>query len=155
MKNIKRLLLVAVLGLGVCGLTIAQVHRSGAMGHDTSPLHADAAAMAKHFAEVFPQIAAFDMNKDGKLDESEREALGKGIADGTLQFPAHTPPHGAKPSPEMMLNHIAEMYGRVALYDVNHDNQLDENEQAALRSAIEQGEFAPQVERPHAIGSPH
>ena len=154
MKNIKRLLVVAVLGLGVCGLTIAQVHRSGAMGHDMPPLHGDAAAIAKHFAEVFPQIAAFDRNKDGKLDESEREALGKAIADGTLQFPGHTPPHGAKPSPEAMLNHIAEMYGRVALYDANHDNQLDESEQAAIRGAIEQGEFAPQLERSHASGSP-
>ena len=136
MKNIKGLIIGTILGVAVCGLAIAQVHRTGAMDHSMAQYHGDAASLAKHLTEVFPQIAAFDTNKDGQLDEAEKEALGKAIADGTLQLPAHTPPHGVKPTAEMMLNHIAEMYARVAPYDANHDGQLEESEQAALKSAI-------------------
>lgn len=143
MKNIKRVAIVTVLGLAVCGLAIAQVHRVGALDHNMGQYHGDAASMTQHLVEVFPHIAAFDTNNDGKLDEAEKEALGKALADGTLQLPAHTPPHGGKPTPETMLNHIAEMYARVAAYDVNHDRKLDENEQASLKNAIEKGEFAP------------
>jgi hypothetical protein len=35
------------------------------------------------------------------------------------------------------------MYAQVAVFDVNHDQQLDASEQASLRGAIEKGEFAP------------
>ena len=105
--------------------------------------------MVEHLSEVFPQVAAFDVNKDGKLDAAEKEALGKAMADGKLQFAAHTPPEGEKPNPEMMLNHIAEMYAQVSTYDVNKDGKLDATEQAALKRAIEKGEFAPHLKPPH------
>jgi hypothetical protein len=141
MKNIKTLAMVGVLGLAVCGLAFAQVHRGGACGHGAMQHFADPASAVEHLAEVFPKIAAFDANKDGQLDEAEKEALGKAIVDGTLQLPAHTPPHGVKPSPATMVNHIADMYARVVLYDVNHDGMLDEAEQAAIKSAIEKGEL--------------
>lgn len=121
MKNIKGLVIGTVLSLAVCGLAIGQAHKVGAFDRNMGQHHGDAASLAQHLAEVFPQIAAFDANKDGKLDGAEKEALGKAIADGTLQLPAHTPPHGVKPTPETMLNHIAEMYARVAPYDANHD----------------------------------
>jgi hypothetical protein len=42
----------------------------------------------------------------------------------------------------MMANHISEVYPQVARYDANHDGVLDETEQAALKNAIEKGEFA-------------
>lgn len=141
MKNIKRLVAVAVAGLSICGQAIAQ--NSNGSSTDPAQHHQmDPAAMVKHFTEVFPQIAAFDLNKDGKLDETERQALGKALADGKLQLAPHLPADSAKANPEMMRNHIAEMYALVAVYDVNKDGKLDETEQAALKSAIEKGEFA-------------
>jgi hypothetical protein len=102
----------------------------------------------EHLSKFFPSIAAFDTNKDGKLDATEKQALAKAIADGKLELPAHTPPHGEKPTPEMMVNHIVDMYGHVAVYDKNHDGQLDTTEQAALKAAIEKGEFS--LHGPHS-----
>lgn len=150
MKNIKKLVIVTVLALAVCGLAFAQVHRTGALNHNMALNHGDAASVVQHLAEIFPQIATFDANKDGKLDATEKEALGKAIADGTVQFPAHTAPPGLKPTGEMMLNHIAEMYAYVARYDSNQDGELDETEQAAIKSAIEKGKFALHGQHPHA-----
>lgn len=151
MKNIKRFAVMTALGLVVSGVAIAQVYRGGTLDH-IAQHHGDAASMVKHLSEVFPQIAAFDTNKNGKLDDAEKEALAKAIADGTLQLPAHTPPDGVKPTAEMMLNHIAEMYAHVARFDANHDGVLDEQEQAALRNAIENGQFAPHGQHPHNAG---
>jgi hypothetical protein len=142
MKHIKRIVVVVALALAVGGFAVAQVQHGGAFGHSAGH-HGDPASAVKHIAEVFPKFAAFDTNKDGKIDTTEKEALAKAIVDGTLQLPAHTPPHGVKPTAEMMLNHIAEMYAHVAPFDANHDGELDASEQAALKSAIESGEFAP------------
>src|SRR5262245_48031047 len=125
MKNITRIAAVAVLGLSLCGLTFAQVHPGGGSTNSPEQHHGDPASLTEHLSEVFPQVAAFDANKDGKLDDAEKEALGKAIADGKLQFPAHTPPEGNKPSPEKMLNHIAEIYAQVSTYDANKDGKLD------------------------------
>lgn len=148
MKNIKRLAVVTALGLAVGGIAIAQVHH-GAQNHG------DAASAVKHLSEVFPLVASFDANKDGKLDETEKGALGKAIADGTLQLPAHTPPHGVKPTAEMMVSHLAEMYAQVAPYDANHDGVLDEQERAAIKSAIASGELAPHGQHLHDDGFQH
>jgi hypothetical protein len=153
MKNMKRVAAVVILGLSVCGLAIAQVPPSReASPGSAQQHHADPASMVEHLSEVFPQVAAFDTNKDGKLDEAEKETLGKAIADGKLQFPAHTQPDGSKPSPEQLLNHIAEMYAWVSTFDVNKDGKLDTTEKAALKRAIEKGEFGPHGPHPHQGG---
>jgi hypothetical protein len=155
MKNIKRLAVVAVLGLAVGGLAIAQVHRNGGFRHGAAHHYGDPAALAKHLGEVFPQIATYDANKDRTLDGAEKEALGKAIADGKLQLPAHTPPNGVKPTAEKMLNHICEMFAYVSGYDANRDGGLDATEQAAIKSAIEKGEFTPHGQHPHNGGDHH
>jgi len=139
MKNFKTFAAVVAGGLVVCGLAIAQVQDENASGHD-SQHHSDPASVAAHLAQFFPKIAAFDVDKNGKLDDKEKESLRKAIADGTIELPAHTP-HGEKPNVEMMVNHICEVYPQVARYDANHDGVLDETEQAALKSAIEKGEL--------------
>src|SRR5215475_8200727 len=133
MKNFKTLAAVVAGGLAVCGLAIAQVHDGKASGHD-SQNHSDPASMAAHLAQFFPKIAAFDTDKNGKLDDNEKESLGKAIADGTFELPAHIP-HGDKASVEKMINHICDVYPQVVRYDVNHDGVLDETEQAALKTA--------------------
>src|SRR5262245_318380 len=101
MKNIKRIVVLGAVVLGLCGLAIAQIHRSGGVRHDAHQYHGDPASAAKHLGEVFPQIASFDLNKDGKLDDAEKEALGQALAGGKLQVPAHTPPNGGQPTAEM------------------------------------------------------
>src|SRR5689334_12206351 len=94
MKNFKTLATVVAGGLAVCGLAIAQVHDGNASGHDSQ--HSDPAAVAAHLAEFFPKIAAFDADKNGKLDDKEKKSLVKAIADGAVEFPNHTPQHGDK-----------------------------------------------------------
>jgi len=141
MKNIKILAVLVAGGLVLAGLAIAQVHSGDASGHNATQHHGDPSSVVKHIAELFPKIAAFDANKDGKLDEKEKASLAKAITDGTLEFPAHNPPNGGKPDIEKMVNHIGEIYPQIARYDANHDRVLDETEQAAIKSAIEKGEL--------------
>jgi hypothetical protein len=154
MKNFKTLAIIAAGGLAVCGLAIAQVHDGNASGHD-SQQHMDPAAMAAHLAQFFPKIAAFDTDKNGKLDDKEKEALAKAVADGTVELPAHIPP-GDKPNVEKMINHICGVYPQIARYDANHDGVLDETEQAALKSAIEKGELVlSHGQQSHESGDSH
>jgi hypothetical protein len=141
MKHIKTLAVVVAGSLVAGGLAIAQVQGGGASGHDEGKQHGDLAAVVKHLAEVFPKIAAFDANKDGKLDEKEKESLAKAISDGKLELAAHHPPNGGKPNVEVMVNHIGDMFPQVVRYDANHDGVLDETEQAAIKSAIEKGQL--------------
>jgi hypothetical protein len=155
MKNFKTIAAVVAGGLVVCGLAIAQVHDGNASGHD-SQQHMEPAAIAAHLAQFFPKIAAFDTDKNGKLDDKEKEALTKAIADGTVELPTHTPPNGHKPTAQEMINHICEVYPQVALYDANHDGVLDETEQAALKSTIEKGELVfSHGEESHKSGDGH
>jgi EF hand len=141
MKNMKSLAAAVALGLTTCALSQAQIqYRDPSQQGD--PHHgADASSMTKHIAEVFAKVSAFDANKDGQLDATEKASLAKAIADGTLQLPAHSGPNGEKPAPEAIVDHIAEVYPQVAKLDVNHDGALDETEQAALKKAIEAGEL--------------
>lgn len=146
MKHIKRLAVIVVFTLAVCGLAIAQVHRKGGLWHRAAAAHGDPASIAAHFSQVFPEVAAFDIDKDGKLGTTEKQALGAALDAGQLQLPTpshHMPPHGADSTPEQMLNHIAEMYSHVAGYDANRDGTLDSSEAASIQNAIGEGRFTP------------
>src|SRR5690242_2899655 len=121
MKNIKTLALGSGLGLVLCGIAIGQVHPGGPTHHGLAQHQEDPASFVDHISKVFPKVAAFDVNKDGKLDEAEKKALAKAIADGTLELPIHTGPEGEKPTADEMLAHVAEMYAYIARYDANHD----------------------------------
>jgi len=165
MKHITSLAVVAALGLSICSSALAQGRPGGARGQRPAnaqpPAGAptDAAAAVGHLTEAFAKVAPFDVNKDGQLDATEKEALARAIADGTVQAPAHrTPPAGVAPSAEQILNRIAGMYALVAPYDANHDGVLSETEQAALKSAIEKGELSrpggPRGQRPASAGGP-
>lgn len=141
MKHIKTLIALGVLGLLLGGLAIAQVHHGRAWSHLALHHPADSAAMVEHLSKAYPMIATFDANKDGQLDQEERAALAKAIADGTLQLPMQAAPGGQGPSAEELASHIGQMYARVAAYDANHNGTLDENELATIKSAIEKGEL--------------
>ncbi|MBM3840854.1 MAG: hypothetical protein FJ398_23445 [Verrucomicrobia bacterium] len=168
MKNITTLAMAAVLGLALCSSANAQGRPGGARGQRPgniqppagAPQHpTDAAPAVGHLTEAYAKVAPFDANKDGQLDATEKEALAKAIVEGTVQAPAHrTPPAGVTLSAEQILGRIAGMYSRVAPYDANHDGVLDETEQAALKSAIENGELprpgGPRGQRPAGAGGP-
>jgi hypothetical protein len=155
MKNIKTLALTGALGLLVCGIAVAQVHRDDTTHHGLAQHQEDPASAVEHIAQVFPKVAAFDTNKDGKLDAAEQEALAKAISDGTLKLPAHMGQHGGTQLADVPIAHIAEMYAYVARYDVNHDGVLDETEQAAITKAMQNGEFDPHGSNGHEGSSSH
>jgi len=140
MKNIKTVAAGAILGLGICGVAIAQVHH-GAHRHDGLHHFKDSASAVEHLTEFYPRFAAFDVNKDGQLDAAENEALVQAIIEGRVQLPGQRPESGGAPSAEAMVNHIAGMFTQFAAYDVNHDGVFDATEQAALRAGIESGEL--------------
>jgi hypothetical protein len=156
MKNIKTFAVAGVLGLAVCGFAIAQAHRGGVWAHGSIQCDAESASAVEHLTEAFAKIAAFDANKDGQLDETERESLAHALVDGTLQLPPHKLPNGAKPGVEMMVTHIGEMYAQFAKYDANHDGVLDKTEQDTIRAAMEKGDFVcPLGQNPHSLAHIH
>jgi hypothetical protein len=156
MKKMKTLAVVGALGLMVCGIAIGQVHPGGGtLNHGAAEHKGDAASIVEHLAQFFPRIAAFDVNKDGKLDEGERAALAKAVADGKVELPVHAGPQGEKSNADEMVAHVAEMYAYVARYDTNHDGELDETEKAAIIKAIENGEFAPHGAHAQEVGGEH
>ncbi len=146
MNNIKRITVVGALGLGLCGLAIAQVHRSGGFRHGAGHRHVDPASMARHLGEAFPRFAPYDTNKDGQFDGTEKQKISEALADGTLELP-HRPPDGVAPTTEKLLDHIGEVYSHIVRYDANQDGHLDETEQDSVREAIENGDFAPHMQR--------
>jgi hypothetical protein len=75
------------------------------------------------------------------LDPTEKESLAQAIADGSLILPPHAPGKEMFPNEGQRLDHFAEMYARLAVYDANHDGELDSGEEAAVRQAIENGEL--------------
>lgn len=135
MKKLRIIAVVAALGLGIGGYAVARTLH-GHMRHGKQGMD-----MCAHFAEAYTQFAPLDANKDGHLSGEEKDALGKALADGALSVPPHAPPLDAFPSAEDRLDHIAEMFSRIASHDVNKDGALDQSEQASLRNAFEQGAF--------------
>jgi len=137
MKIVKVVAVVAALGLAAGGYAIVQSHH-GARGHHMHH-EMNGAEMAGVLGKVFGQFVAFDANRDGQLDAAEKAALEKAIVDGSLVLPAPTPQKEAFGSEEARLDHFAEMYAKFAVYDVNHDGELDATEQGAVQAAIENG----------------
>ncbi len=95
-------------------------------------------------------LAKYDVNKDGKLDETERAALKADVDAGKVSLPKHGPggpggPEGkggkggkGRPVPPEVL----------AKYDANNDGKLDDTERAKLKADIDSGAFVP-PHRPH------
>jgi hypothetical protein len=149
MKNSIKFAIMTVIGLAAGSSALAQDNPGGPGGrgprHGRGPEGApkDAATMVEHLTKVFATVAPYDVNKDGKLDETELQALSQAIKDGTVQAPEHRTPRGDAVSapPKGGNPRLAEMYSKVAPYDVDKDGVLSETEQAALKSDIESGKL--------------
>lgn len=80
-------------------------------------------------------MAIYDTDKNGTLDDTEREVLREDIASGVMQPPPR--PHGhRRPPPEVL-----------AKYDTDHDGTLSDAERAALEADIAAGKLPPPPHR--------
>ncbi len=146
MKYLRIMSAVAALGVAAGGYAVVrELH--GTKAHVMSN-----AQMPNHLSKVFRDFAAFDLNKDGQLDASEQQALGKAIDDGSVTLPPQAPTKEMFPSEEQRLNHFADMYARFAVYDANHDGELDSVELRAVQTALENGDIRfTHTENPAAV----
>jgi len=141
MKHMKKCMVAAALAVAVCGFAIAKHHHGGFPGH--RGFHGvETGFMVDHLSEGFVKVVSFDANKNGELEATEKESLGRAIREGSVQLPIDKLKKGDAPSADRMLGHIADMYAYLARIDANHDGALDPSEQAILTRDIETGELA-------------
>jgi len=118
--------------------------RPGGHGGDQRP---DPAEMVKHLSERFTALAAYDTDKNAKLDATELAAVAKAIDDGTLKVGppggpregAGAPPKDEKPQGKDIAAHVAKLYESLAVYDTDKNGTLGDTEQAAVAAAIKDG----------------
>ncbi len=92
-------------------------------------------------------IEKYDVNHDGKLDETEREALHKDIQAGKVQLP---PPGPGLPGPGQQPPTAAQLLEK---FDADKDGKLDEAELTALLDDVRQHRLPPPRMR-HGPGVP-
>ena len=156
MKNMNKIAVLAVLGASLGTTAFGQFdgpgrnfgppgdHRGGSMTNHPPPL--TAAQRVGQLATNYASLASYDANHDGQLDSTEQAAVAQALVNGKLQPPGppRGPEGGTPPTPTAeMAQHIAAqmatVYAAIAPYDVNHDGQLDETEQAAVTTAMQNG----------------
>lgn len=91
---------------------------------------------------LFESIATFDENKDGKLNDTEKTELVNAIASKTLKLP-HEPktPFGMSPPAGLLAGKLADVYFKLAPYDMNTDGALDKAEHKRMRADIDRGKL--------------
>lgn len=92
----------------------------------------------------------YDLNKDGKLDETERAALQQDIQDGKVQLPAPGPGQHGPGSPALRPPPTAKEI--IDKFDADKDGKLDETELAAFLKDMRQHRPPPGGHAP--IGGP-
>lgn len=118
--------------------------RPTGMGGPQDGFRPDPAMIVQHTSEAYAKIATYDANSDGILDEQEKAALADAVKDGTIAAPVRPDMDPERtPNPERVLQHVTRLYSTGYSYDTNKDGALDETEQAALKTAIENGELPP------------
>src|SRR5690349_17091464 len=99
MKNTKKIIVAGALCLTAGAFAFVQNHLTGrglsehgghlrAWHHSEPGNSGGATAVARHLAEGLSKVVEFDINKDRQLDEAERGALARAIAEGRLRFAA-------------------------------------------------------------------
>jgi hypothetical protein len=152
MKTTKSLsLLLATAALALTG-SIA------AFGQADTAAPSDAPAKPAHRGGGRPPLPPeirdkYDVNKDGKLDETERAALKADIDSGKVTLPKRGPggPGGpGGPEGKGGKGGKGRPVSKEALekYDANKDGKLDETERAKMKADIQSGAFVP-PQRPH------
>ena len=147
--KIKTHVIASALGLAVCGSALGQDRPGGA--RDQAPRQpGDAASATAHIAEAYANVAPFDVNRDGLLDEGELRDLGQAMLAGEVQEPKHRiQPEGDEPAhPGIIIRRIVGLYRVAFSFDKDKDGLLSETERDALTGAIENGE----VRRPGGPG---
>ncbi len=124
------------------------------------------AEIAKNLSTRYEAIAAFDTDKNGKLEAAEIEAVNKAIEDGSLEVGPPRPPkddkkgegkpsdkpEGKRPPGDKAGEHVAKLYESLVPYDADKNAKLDETEQAAVAKAIDDGTL--KLPRPGGPGGP-
>jgi hypothetical protein len=133
----KTTLLILTAAAGWFGATALAA--DGATNEPPRRLHrappADAAELKAYHEKV---LAAYDVDKNGAIDEDERAVHRDHVRAGTFPAPPFAGqhrrqhPHRKGPPPEL-----------VAQYDLNRDGTLDETEHAQLRADIQSGKIQP------------
>ena len=164
-KTIETLAIVALLGLISGSSAFAQGRPGGKL--KKQPDFAEVAL--KQLSEGYESIAPFDKDKDGKLNDTEKESIADALEDGSLKLPIPpmpSPPPSDKsgadagPPPEMMppieeiLPVISSLYEAVAALDADKNGSLDDNEKALLKKAFEDGKLPLPPIPPHHGGPP-
>ncbi len=96
-------------------------------------------------------LSKYDTNKDGKLDDSERAAIGKDVEDGKFDprlLGGRPGGPGFGPGPRGLRGAGGPDFGPrhqelLDKYDANKDGKLDAAEHEAIRKDIESGKLQP------------
>ena len=145
MKNITQLALTAIATLALGTAVLAEAAPEGGKGGRGRGGRPGGPPSPDRIVAQYGQIASYDTNKDGKLDDTEKKAIADAIAAGTLKAPAGRPgPEGAAPDAGMVVERMTRMYPKIAAFDTNHDGALDDTEVAAIKTAMENGELKPE-----------
>lgn len=139
MKTAKTLTLIGALSLGLAGAAWAQET-------DPPPPPGGPPSGGPGFRGPPKEILEkYDLNKDGKLDQTERAALRQDVEDGKIAPPpfARGPRGPRGPQGFGGPNLDDPPKDLLDKYDANHDGKLDETERAALRRDIRDGKLPP------------
>lgn len=145
MKTLPQILTVAIAAAALSTAVLAEAAPEGGKGGRGRGGRPGGPPSPDRIVAQYGQIAAYDTNKDGKFDDTEKKAIADAIAAGTLKAPAGRPgPEGETPDASKVVERMTRMYPKIAAFDTNHDGVLDDNEQAALKTAMENGELKPE-----------
>lgn len=102
----------------------------------------NAGQLVKHFADAYAKVAPYDADKDGRLNESEREKLGGDILDGRIKPPTmRRGDLSDVPHPGIIIQRVSMLYAAAREFDADKNGTLNKAEQKDLQAAIENGEL--------------
>ncbi len=130
----------------------------GGQGGDR-PAPPSPAEAAAELSKRYAALATFDADKSGKLEAAELDKVAAAIEDGSLEMgpPGGRPPggpeggkggkppggseggKGGKPNGKRAATGAAKLFESLAPYDKDKSGTIDETEQAAVATAIEDG----------------
>ncbi len=107
--------------------------------------HRPPANFTGNLGSHFAALAAYDADKNGKLDDTEQAAVAAAIDAGTLEIgpprsgKGEGKPADGKPPGNVIAGHAAKLYESLATFDADKSGALDEAEQAAVAKAVTDG----------------